>query len=932
MVGRRLPTLALFPAFIAVLLCPTTRAATLRQAPYCDGQGVAFGLGFEYDCPDRAVNQSVNDANNPADSCEAIQRIYPPAPSAPYYFYNTVKKCHSAEWTRVENATLVHSVENPAGVPYEVSWGGGEHRNDTDAAPPNVTYESLTNGRSGFDGEPMWRSGDTGDGAWLQASFDEDVAVNEVWIASGADESFGNCGNRSTARYALWASSAPNCAAANETLESFGFQFTNTTFDAPEHDASKPPQKRAFGHTINARCLRIYPVGDAGGTNETKAWGCLGEFRPEYGEPNPKECSCESGACVWGEAIDRDARGGGPKSRGPTGRYVRVVTSRHVYVSKIVLDGHFIAWNLESLDRFDESGMPEDIQLAVRATASSVARTRQPTEACYTYDAADVDPAERSDACEVNVWKMNSLNDPYAETDKKAEVNDPEIAEWIELDLGEDQVVDGLHIKFRDEESNANPDNEVTSSRVPYFEILNSTRDRVYVSKQRCNRKNCLLDLTTGPDAYPRNAGNDRLSDTQFDPNNWFVGNGVYMTNACDSRNDGLAKCREQCACMFEPSCDTNTVTYQCNDWCVRGVSCSNTCGGTTCSSYINPPATFLGGPFTRNTCLDYCTLAYEYNGNRNAAATALSTETPTRDEAIEWDRVVAYHRNWRSLIELQPYAPLDPSALLAESIAAGNAVKSKESPLGATVTPVECSDEGFGVDKNDRSFAPGAKRKECWCRTRGLEVTKKWCAMKSDPALSNFDPPVPYVPSPVDPPCTVTIDRGVNGKHVLFEDEDGWLLILAYNRRAGENKDTVNPLVPSSPTKGYSHYWPSDMGLTASDIAEVRFYCHTSNHNRVINFSTKNDWVRTMILNGQMNSNTASHWNSGTTKLKGHTGFLPDTTTSTNTGSIESNIAFKDGNSHQFAFNPGSSRWQCDDNWDTSAATSHQIWIKLAR
>ena len=40
----------------------------------------------------------------------------------------------------------------------------------------------------------MWRSGDTGDGAWLQASFDEDVAVNEVWIASGADESFQQTG------------------------------------------------------------------------------------------------------------------------------------------------------------------------------------------------------------------------------------------------------------------------------------------------------------------------------------------------------------------------------------------------------------------------------------------------------------------------------------------------------------------------------------------------------------------------------------------------------------------------------------------------------------------------------------------------------------------------------------------------------------------
>ena len=109
-------------------------------------------------------------------------------------------------------------------------------------------------------------------------------------------------------------------------------------------------------------------------------------------------------------------------------------------------------------------------------------------------------------------------------------------------------------------------------------------------------------------------------------------------------------------------------------------------------------------------------------------------------------------------MIEPPPYVALNPSTLLAESIAAGNAVKSEEFPLGATDASVECSDEGFGVDKNDRSFAPGAKRKECWCRTRGLEVTKKWCAMKSDPALSNFDPPVPYVPSPVDPPCTVTI------------------------------------------------------------------------------------------------------------------------------------------------------------------------------
>ena len=79
MVGRRLPTLALFLALIAGLLhgvaatAYRSRPATLRQVPYCDGQGAATRLGFEYECPDRAVDPSINDENNPADSCEAIQ-------------------------------------------------------------------------------------------------------------------------------------------------------------------------------------------------------------------------------------------------------------------------------------------------------------------------------------------------------------------------------------------------------------------------------------------------------------------------------------------------------------------------------------------------------------------------------------------------------------------------------------------------------------------------------------------------------------------------------------------------------------------------------------------------------------------------------------------------------------------------------------------
>jgi hypothetical protein len=207
---------------------------------------------------------------------------------------------------------------------------------------------------------------------------------------------------------------------------------------------------------------------------------------------------------------------------------------------------------------------------------------------------------------------------------------------------------------------------------------------------------------------------------------------------------------------------------------------------------------------------------------------------------------------------------------------------------------------------------------------------------MKSDPALSNFDPPVPYVPSPVEPPCTVTIDRGTHGKHALFEDEDGWLLILAYNQKGRDNENLDSYLLPSSPTKGYSHMWPNQMGLTASDIAEVRFYCHTSNHDRVINFSTKNDWVKAMIVNsGQLSGNQLSYWKSGTTKLKGHTGFLPDTATSYYSSSnyITSVSPFWDDQSREFAFNPSSRRWRCDDNVEYSSVdTSHQIWIKLAQ
>ena len=139
--------------------------------------------------------------------------------------------------------------------------------------------------------------------------------------------------------------------------------------------------------------------------------------------------------------------------------------------------------------------------------------------------------------------------------------------------------------------------------------------------------------------------------------------------------------------------------------------------------------------------------------------------------------------------------------------------------------------------------------------------------------------PPPPAPPPPPPPPAPPAGFRTVN-ERVLVQDEDGWLLMAAYNHQAGTNPNLVSGTTPSSATEGFSHIWPgTHLGLTASDIAEVRFYCHTSNHNRVINFSVNNDWVKTAILTGSISGNSVTYWTSGTTKLDGHTAYLPDAT-----------------------------------------------------
>ena len=78
-----------------------------------------------------------------------------------------------------------------------------------------------------------------------------------------------------------------------------------------------------------------------------------------------------------------------------------------------------------------------------------------------------------------------------------------------------------------------------------------------------------------------------------------------------------------------------------------------------------------------------------------------------------------------------------------------------------------------------------------------------------------------------------VELSRNSDASHYkrkqLYQDSDGWILLLAYEHKAGENNALVSKTAPSSPTEGYSHIWLEDLGLAASDVDSVKFYCKTS-------------------------------------------------------------------------------------------------------
>ena len=167
-----------------------------------------------------------------------------------------------------------------------------------------------------------------------------------------------------------------------------------------------------------------------------------------------------------------------------------------------------------------------------------------------------------------------------------------------------------------------------------------------------------------------------------------------------------------------------------------------------------------------------------------------------------------------------------------------------------------------------------------------------------------------------------------------MYEDDDGWLLLLAYNHLATDESIFTSGKPPQSPTEGNSHVWLNDLGLTANDVESVRFYCKTSKHNRVVHFSVNNDWIKSVVTTGSASGNSESYWTSGNTKFGDHTAYIPDEANYFSTTDLLSWPFYK---GYYYHWSIGGldtyegNRWECDDmvGRNSLGDTTHQIWFK---
>jgi len=156
-------------------------------------------------------------------------------------------------------------------------------------------------------------------------------------------------------------------------------------------------------------------------------------------------------------------------------------------------------------------------------------------------------------------------------------------------------------------------------------------------------------------------------------------------------------------------------------------------------------------------------------------------------------------------------------------------------------------------------------------------------------------------------------------------------MLLYSYNRNYSSNRPVIGLTLPTSPTTGYSHWHlgPALGYASADDVVDVRFYCTTSRHSRVVHFKTTNQHVRGVAVSGSLGGGSyASNWNTGWTALSGHSAYLPaDTTSASGSGGFE-NYLFT---GYNVAWNIDSYNSYCDDYRSEASSSQHQVWARLS-
>jgi hypothetical protein len=165
-----------------------------------------------------------------------------------------------------------------------------------------------------------------------------------------------------------------------------------------------------------------------------------------------------------------------------------------------------------------------------------------------------------------------------------------------------------------------------------------------------------------------------------------------------------------------------------------------------------------------------------------------------------------------------------------------------------------------------------------------------------------------------------------------------GWTLVLNYLHQWGTNP-SLNILTNSLPLQNSTILWSDESGsvywwhtsnqlLDSFDFEELKFYWITSNHDRVMHFSTTSciDYFRTGTWN-------CSGISENFTPQKGHTSVFPTSGSSFFSNQWDlamTNFPFFISGNYHWWIRGINNRWEVDDYSNNSSMdTHHQIYIR---